>query len=663
MAPVVAVNAAESTYVVGVAAVDVTPNYPVRLNGFGFRRAESEGVTQRIWAKAMAIGTDDEKPVVLITLDNLGIRLPQTEEVARQLKEKAGIERDRLIITFTHTHTAPKVIGASDTIFQTPMPPEHQAHIDQYTKDLTEWLVKVSLDALAERKPSRLEWSVGEVKFAKNRRTEGGPVDHSLPMLVVRSAQGGAIRAIYVTYACHCVTLSHNKISGDWAGYAQEAIEKKHLGAIAMVSIGCGSDANPNSGVTGDNIAAAAEQGGEIANEVERLLQGTLRPVSGEINTTYATIDLPLNQLPSRGQLEAAAAKGDYNATYQLERLDRGEPLVAKIVYPVQVTSFGDSLAMVFLGGEVCVDYTLRLRNEVDASRVWIHGYSNDFGCYIPSERLLREGGYGGGAEINYFGLPTTLKAGLEDKIITEVHRQLPSQFGDKQSEKPEDAAAAIGKLIDGLAVGTPAEYERIPEIWRVAVEAGKRNNADELRRLLDLSVPKLDEPATHWQVVVCGGGIVNGLSLEGIWPRTRIAELIRQDRDLTRRCGRMVELSSKMADDESVRSGTRYDALRILGADDFIRSGEQLKKYLKSDDAELQMGAISGLSDMESPAAAKAIVESFADFTKENQKLAIDALFRTAPRRAMLNKAIESGQVPASTLNADQTARLNSED
>jgi hypothetical protein len=646
-------------YAVGVATVDVTPSYPVRLNGFGFRREESEGVTQPIFAKALAIGTDEEKPVILITLDNLGVRLPMTEEVARRLKEKAGIERDRLIVTFTHTHTAPKVVGASDTIFQSPMPPEHQAHIDRYTKELTDHLVNVSLEALADRKASRLEWAVGEAKFAKNRRPQGGPVDHSLPMLVVRSAEGDAIRAVYVTYACHCVTLSHNKISGDWAGYAQEAIQQKHPGAVALVSIGCGSDANPDSGVTGDNFAAAAEQGGEIAIEVDRLLKGTLTPVTGKIRATYATIDLPMNKLPTRKELETAAAKGDYNATYQLEILDRGEQLLAKIDYPIQVVSFGDALAMVFLGGEVCVDYTLRLRNELDATRVWIHGYSNEFCSYIPSERLLREGGYGGGGEINYFGLPTTLKTGLEDKIVAEVHRQIPKQFGGKEARQPAEAAGAISNLLDGLAVGTPAEYERIPEIWRIAVAAGKRNNAEELRRLLELSVPKLDEPATHWQVVVCGGGVVNGLSLAGVWPRTRIADLIRDDPLLMQRCERMVELSSAIADDETVRSGTRYDALRILGADDFDRSGEQLKEYLTHDDAELQMGAISGLSDMESPAAAKSILSSFSHYNDENRKLAIDTMLRTDERRAMLRKAVDNGEVPAAVLSAEQMDKL----
>ena len=52
------VASAAEPYVVGVAAVDITPAYPVRLNGFGFRRTESEGVTQPIWAKGIAIGAD-----------------------------------------------------------------------------------------------------------------------------------------------------------------------------------------------------------------------------------------------------------------------------------------------------------------------------------------------------------------------------------------------------------------------------------------------------------------------------------------------------------------------------------------------------------------------------------------------------------------------------
>jgi putative membrane-bound dehydrogenase-like protein len=434
------VAADQTVYDVGVAKVDITPDYPIRLNGFGGRRTESEGVTQPIWAKALAIGSDDVKPLILITIDSLGVRLSMVEKVAERLKEKAGIERDRIAVTFTHSHTTPKLNGVSDTIFSTPIPPQHQEHIDRYDRELTDALERVALAALADRKPSSLEWAIGKVGFAKNRRTEGGPVDHDLPVLLVKSADTNEVRAVYVTYACHCVTLSNNKISGDWAGYAAEAIERNNPGAIALVSIGCGSDANPSSGVTGDNIAVAAEQGAEIASEVERLKKLPLKPISGPVAATLRNIDLPLKKLPTREQLVALARHDSpegYNAKFQLAKLDRGEMLQAAIDFPIQTWTFGDSLAMVFLAGEVCADYSIRLKQELHPDRVWIHGYANDFCCYVPSERLLREGGYGGGAEVVYFALPTTLMAGMEQKIIDEVHRQVPQEFHREAAGKP----------------------------------------------------------------------------------------------------------------------------------------------------------------------------------------------------------------------------------
>jgi len=443
-------SADDAIYNVGVAAVDVTPSYPVRLNGFGIRRMESEGIDHRIWAKAIAVSDAADDPFILITLDSCGIRLPMVDELAERLAKKADVKRARVVVAFSHSHTTPVVQGACETIFNTPLPPAHQEHVARYTSELLDALERVALDALADRQPARLFRAVGKVGFAKNRRREGGPVDHSLPMLVVKSADRDAIRAVYVTYACHCVTLGINKISGDWAGYAQMAIERNHPGARALVSIGCGSDANPESDVV-ENPAVAAEQGDQIAIEVDRLLKTTLRQITGSIAADYATITLPLQDPPTREELTALAAVNDgagYNARYQLEILDRGEPLLTALRYPIQSLRFGDSLLMVFLGGEICADYAISLRTKVDPDRLWVHGYSNDFCSYIPSERLLREGGYGGGAETIYFALPNKLKPGLEKLIIDEAVRQATPSFQLATTEKyplpPADSLARI---------------------------------------------------------------------------------------------------------------------------------------------------------------------------------------------------------------------------
>src|SRR5687767_14514499 len=157
---------------VGVAAVDITPDYPVRLSGFGFRRTESEGVTQRIWAKAIAFGK--ENPAVIVTVDNLGVPEYMRRDVARRLAKKAGLDPSRLAITSSHTHTAPMLTNVCRTLFGRPIVAEEQAHIDRYTKELADYIEKAALAALADRKPAKLDFGIGAGDLAMNRRTKGG---------------------------------------------------------------------------------------------------------------------------------------------------------------------------------------------------------------------------------------------------------------------------------------------------------------------------------------------------------------------------------------------------------------------------------------------------------------------------------------------------------
>jgi hypothetical protein len=219
----------------------------------------------------------------------------------------------------------------------------------------------------------------------------------------------GGVRAIYVSYACHCVTLSDNLISGDWAGYAPELIEKQHPGCVALVSVGCGADSNPSSGVTGAKADIAVAQGAEVATEVARLLTGPLTPISGPITPRLERIEFPLAPLPTRQEWQERAkdqSATGHHARTNLARLDRGKPLMTKIHYPIQSWSFGQSLAMLFLPGEVVVDYSKRLKSELDGHRLWINAYTNGCPGYLPSERVLKEGGYEGGGAMIYYDIP-----------------------------------------------------------------------------------------------------------------------------------------------------------------------------------------------------------------------------------------------------------------
>src|SRR5215813_14304322 len=103
-------TAKESLTEIGVAKIDITPDYPIRLCGYAVRKKESEGVAQHLWAKALAIGSDKEGPAILITVDNTGVPASIRNEVAQRLSKK-GISSDRISLCSSHSHTTPCLAG------------------------------------------------------------------------------------------------------------------------------------------------------------------------------------------------------------------------------------------------------------------------------------------------------------------------------------------------------------------------------------------------------------------------------------------------------------------------------------------------------------------------------------------------------------------------
>jgi putative membrane-bound dehydrogenase-like protein len=456
---------------IGVARIDVTPTDPIRLTGYGSRTTNSIGIEQKLWAKALAIGTDTEGPAVLMTLDNCGIAEQTYRELVQRLG-RAGVRQDRVAIACSHTHTGPCTTLWAPNIFSRDISPDQQATIDRYTLELIDKLEQVARGALKDRRPGSLSWSQGNVSFARNRRVvagntarfgdnASGPVDHSLPVLKVEDPEG-KIRALVVNYACHCTTLGgeFNRVCGDWAGYAQEYIERDHPGAVAFITIGCGADANPSPrGGADGGLALCKKHGEELAGEVKRLLSQTSVPLRGKLATRAKEIMLPFGPPFSRQQWEERAQKDGivgYHAKKNLARLDRNEKMPTELYYPMVTWNFGDDLAFIFLPGEVVVDYALRLKQEFDSTRLWVTAYANYVPCYIPSRRILAEGGYEAEDSLWYYDRPARLSTNAEELIIKAVHELMPRQFlfEKKKAEfpnpkMPDEALATFRTKVD----------------------------------------------------------------------------------------------------------------------------------------------------------------------------------------------------------------------
>ncbi len=426
----------------GVAKVVITPKERMWMSGYASRTKPAEGKLHDLWAKALAVEDPTGRRVVLVTMDLVGIERDLSVEVCRELRQKHGLPREAIILSVSHTHTGPVVRSNLNVMYD--LDAAQQRHVADYAKELHANLVKVAGAALARLTPARLSWGIGQATFAVNRRTNKeadvpklraagklkGPVDHDVPVLAVRDPDG-KLRAVVFGYACHSTVLSFYQWSGDYPGFAQLELEKAHPGAVALFWAGCGGDQNP---LPRRTVALAETYGKGLATAVEDVLGARMTPVRGRLGAAYAEIDLPFGDLPSREQLVKDSLSGKKyvaaRAKLLLERMGAKGSLRGTYPYPVQAWQLGTDVTLVALGGEVVVDYALRLKKEVGPRRTWVMGYANDVMAYIPSLRVLKEGGYEGGGAMLYYGLPTVWGPSVEERIVAAAHEQVKRARG-----------------------------------------------------------------------------------------------------------------------------------------------------------------------------------------------------------------------------------------
>ena len=405
--------AQDASWQAAVSKADITPDEPVFLAGYASRDKPFEEIEARLFAKAIAFTDPQGYRAVLITTDLIGFSAAVSDPICDRIMAESEIDRSQILINSSHIHTGPSV-----TLDPKPdgnRTPEQSARQVAYTRSLQDRLVQLAMDALAaEPEAVELSWGTGIVNFPMNRRefTEGrgvrlgvnprGPVDRSVPVLKI-AATNGDLLAIIFQAACHNTTLSgrYFNVTGDFAGYAQAHLEERYPGTQAMFMTGCAGDANP---FPNDNkIETAKAHGAELGDAVAAVLEGNrgaLKAVNGPLRTAFARADLPLEPLPSKVELSRMRLQAGGWRGWVADKLGEyhqadSAPFPDTFAAPFSVWQFGENdLTLVALSGEVVVDYVPLVERAIGPLNLWISAYNHEVYGYLPSARVLREGGY-----------------------------------------------------------------------------------------------------------------------------------------------------------------------------------------------------------------------------------------------------------------------------
>lgn len=443
----------------GVAEVDITPPNDYPISGYYHERLAS-GTIDPLKARALVLRTmanesikpePPETAVAIVCCDLTGIATDLVVEVRRRVAHQVGIPETQIILTGSHSHTAPDYFK---DLYQYLEKPAGQRDEMRYAGHLIDRLTRAILTAKHVTQP--VELRVGAVRqetpVSFNRRfvmrdgsqrtwmsyenpevvRAAGPIDPMIQLVSIHDQQTQKPLAVLSNFALHLDTVGGRQWSADYPAFIEKAVrEKLGEGVVSLFGLGCCGDIN-HVNPASKKRNTTAEIGQALGQTVQQALpdlvplaapRGTLaglRVASERVRTRF--IPVTDEQLAAARPLLIEARSGkavDFFAQvagYKQLMIDqlrhrRNPSEAAQLVgwglshslsgvgdeLPVEVTvvAVGNDLAFVFLPGEVFVELGLAIKQASPFRHTVVIELSN--ACetlYLPTRAAFAGGGY-----------------------------------------------------------------------------------------------------------------------------------------------------------------------------------------------------------------------------------------------------------------------------
>lgn len=432
---------------------NITPVEPVFMHGFGARTHKTEGTLDPIYAKIALIQA--ERSLLFVTIDALGSDRSFVVGVKDALKETFGLEHADVLINFSHTHHSVYLTGRDPALRKGGYSmgqerwPSSEEELD-YTederyydrvKDAIVQMVGTGYENLAE---GELLLGRADSDFGVSRRRPDGKggvewkpyyegeIDKDLFVLKLVDAEQN-VKGILYNYGCHTTAMGSDNysFSGDFAGRTSQWLEEAFPGATALFLQGCGGEIKPRKGAVGDKFKSCTyeetvEAGIDLAKEVADLLErGVFTPVRGGQYRTVLLDPLIYTEQTPIEHYETIMNDPDMNEFYQKSaertiRAIQNGTIKDRLPLYISIWELDDETRIISMEGEVSTEYALTIKKLFGGGKTLVLGYTNGVFCYIPTAKMIREGGYEATCNF-FFGLRGPFVPEIEDIIIGQI--------------------------------------------------------------------------------------------------------------------------------------------------------------------------------------------------------------------------------------------------
>lgn len=407
----------------GTAAVKITPSLGTPMAGYYVERA-SQGVLDDIYAiYAKATVLDDGKTkAAMVVCDLLGLPRSVVVDARRMIEEKTGIPASNVMISATHTHTGPMVIG--DSAIDDLVAGGSKLSKD-YAEQLPKWIAQAVEEAYGRRIPARVSYaSEEETKLSFIRRfwmKDGtvrwnpgvgnpnivrptGVIDPQVNVVYAEMADRKPLLT-YVNFAMHLDTTGGAMISADYpATLARRLADYKGPEMLTVFANGtCGNinQINVNWAAPQSSPEAAKRLGTILSAAVLKAYVDLKDVEDTTVRVRTEAVQLPLAKHTDeelRLAREIAARRGantpflDQVQAYRI--LDVAARDGKPIEVDVQVIALGRQIAWVALPGEVFVELGLDIKAGSPFQQTNVIELANGVAHYIPNRAAFAEGQY-----------------------------------------------------------------------------------------------------------------------------------------------------------------------------------------------------------------------------------------------------------------------------